>query len=347
MEPIAPLPRRIAQRRIAFLLVPDFSMIAFTTAVEPLRVANRVLGDRVYDWTVLSVSGAPVSASNGVSVMVDGALPSHPPHVPPRPDLVMVCAGLNVAAAADRMLLQALRRWHHADVALGGVCTGTWLLAEAGLLEDVRCVIHWEALPAFAERFPDADVRADLYQSDRGFLTCAGGTAPLDMMLHMVAEDLGDDVVSGACQQIITDRVRQHGESQTLPIGSRLKIANGRLLEMVRLMETNISEPLSLEDIAAAVKLSRRQVERLYQRHLGMSPARCYTLLRLNRAHLLLTQSDLPVLQVALACGFVSASHFSKCYRAVYGRPPARDRMGQGTFETGLAAPADRPLKMA
>ena len=347
MEQIAPLRRQMTTRRIAFLLVPDFSMIAFTTALEPLRVANRVLGDCVYDWTVLSMTGAPTTASNGVTVMVDGALPSHPPMVPPRPDLVMVCAGLNVPAAADRMLLLALRRWHAAEVALGGLCTGTWLLAEAGLLEDVRCVIHWEALPAFAERFPDADVRADLYQSDQGFLTCAGGTAPLDMMLHMVAEDLGDDVVAGACQQIITDRVRQHGESQTLPIGSRLKIANGRLLEMVRLMETNISEPLALEEIALAVKLSRRQVERLFQRHLSMSPARCYTLLRLNRAHLLLTQSDLPVLQVALACGFVSASHFSKCYRTVYGRPPARDRMGQAAFEEGFAAPTERPLRTA
>ena len=218
------------------------------------------------------------------------------------------------------------REAYNRGVAVGSLCTGAHVLAQAGLLTGKRCAIHWENLPGFAEAFPQAEVYADLYEIDSNIYTCAGGTASLDMMLNLIDQDFGENLVNRVCEQALTDRVRGPHDRQRLPLRARLGVQNAKVLSIIELMEKNLSEPLSLLDIAEGADLSRRQIERLFRQEMGRSPARYYLEIRLDRARHLLVQSSMPVVEVAVACGFVSASHFSKCYRELYNRSPQQER---------------------
>ncbi|PJK28057.1 GlxA family transcriptional regulator [Minwuia thermotolerans] len=318
----------IIPHRIVFFLVPNFSMIAFASALEPLRLTNRTLGKTVYEWTVVSADGEPVKASNGLAVGVDLSLDQarHRLLDEIKPEMVLVCSGVKVENFRNAQFEGWLRSMHRRGIAVGGLCTGAWLLAQADLLEGKRCSIHWETLPAFAEKFPMAEVHADLCEIDDGIYTCAGGTAALDMMLHVIEEHFGQSVMTKVCEYCLIDRIRNQRDRQRLPLQARLGLHHAKLLLIIELMEANVSEPLSLAEISEYVGLSRRQVERLFRRHLGRSPARYYLEIRIDRARHLLLQSNMPIVDVAIACGFVSASHFSKCYREMYGRSPQMER---------------------
>ncbi|MEM1317582.1 MAG: GlxA family transcriptional regulator [Pseudomonadota bacterium] len=315
-------------RSIVFFLVPDFSMIAFSTAIEALRLANRMLCWKSYDWRLASVDGQPVRASNGVEVSVNTSLADERRMLAgrERPDMVFVCSGINVEKFTDKSVLGWVREEHKRGVSVGGLCTGAYILASAGLLSGRRCAIHWENLPGFQEKFPKADVYADLFEVDGNVWTCAGGTAALDMMLSLIAEDHDENLINAVCEQALTDRVRGPHDRQRLPLRARLGVQNVRILSIIEMMEANLSEPLTLLEIADYAGLSRRQIERLFRQNMGRSPARYYLEIRLDRARHLLLQSTLPVIEVAVACGFVSASHFSKCYRELYGRSPQQER---------------------
>lgn len=315
-------------RSFVFYLVPDFSLIAFATAIEPLRIANRMLGYKAYKWRLASFDREPVTASNGVEVSVTTSLEEERRNLSGenRPSMVFVCSGMNVESHAQKSLHAWLREVHNRNISVGGLCTGAYVLAAAGLLSGKRCAIHWEDLPGFSEKFPLVDVYADLYESDGNIYTCAGGTAALDMMLNLLGQDHDDNLVNRVCEQALTDRVRSPHDRQRLPLRARLGVQNTKVLSIIELMESNLSEPLSLLEIADFAGLSRRQIERLFRQEMGRSPARYYLEIRLDRARHLLIQSSMPVVEVAVACGFVSASHFSKCYRELYGRSPQQER---------------------
>ena len=317
------------KRSIVFFLVPDFTMIAFATAAEPLRIANRMLGHEAYKWRLASIDGKPVRASNGAECSVNTSLEEERRKMagPERPSMVIVCAGINVERYHQKTVFAWLREEYNRGVAIGGLCTGAHVLAQAGLLSNKRCAIHWENLPGFSEAFPKANVYADLFEVDSNIYTCAGGTAALDMMLKLIGDDFGDNIVNRVCEQVLTDRVRSPTDRQRLPLRARLGVQNSKVLTIIELMEANLAEPLSLIEIADHVGLSRRQIERLFRQEMGRSPARYYLEIRLDRARHLLIQSSLPVVEVAVACGFVSASHFSKCYRELYARSPQQERV--------------------
>ena len=318
-----------ARRSFVFYLVPDFTMVAFATALDPLRIANRMLGYPAYKWRLASHDGKPVQASNGVECAVDSSLEEERRKLggPDRPSMVIVCSGVNVESYNSKSTFAWLREEYHRGVAVGGLCTGAYVLASAGLLAGKRCAIHWENLPGFSEAFPKANVFADLFEVDGNIYTCAGGTAALDMMLKMIGDDFDESLVNRVCEQVLTDRVRSPTDRQRLPLRARLGVQNAKVLSIIELMEANLAEPLSLLEIADQVDLSRRQIERLFRQEMGRSPARYYLEIRLDRARHLLVQSALPVVDVAIACGFVSASHFSKCYRELYGRSPQQERI--------------------
>ena len=322
-------PKNPIKRSLVFFLVPDFTMVAFATAVEPLRIANRMLGYDAYKWRLASVDGRPVFASNGVECAVNGSLEDERRKLagPDRPSIVFVCSGINVESYANRSVFAWLREEYNRGVGVGGLCTGAHVLASAGLLSNKRCAIHWENLPGFSEAFPKANVFADLYEVDQNVYTCAGGTAAMDMMLKLIGDDFDEGIVNRVCEQVLTDRVRSPTDRQRLPLRARLGVPNGKVLSIIELMEGNLSEPLSLIEIADHVGLSRRQIERLFRQEMGRSPARYYLEIRLDRARHLLIQSAMPVVDVAVACGFVSASHFSKCYRELYARSPQQERL--------------------
>ena len=318
----------MARRNFVFFLLPEFSMMAFTTAVDLLRIANRATGVEMYSWTLVSRDGQPVAASTGVRVEVDRDLKSMQRDTlgGEAPDITFVCGGIRVESYSYGELKNWLRSLAKRGRGIGGICTGAWVLADAGLLDGRRCTIHWENIPGFSEHFPEAQVAPHLCEIDAEIYTSAGGTSSLDLILHIIGRDFDEETVARVCEMSLVDRMRDIHDRQRLPLGARVGHHDSKLLSVVQLMESNLSEPLSLEDISHKVGLSRRHVERLFRLYLGRSPARYYLEIRLDRARQLLRQTSLPVIEIAIACGFVSASHFSKCYREAYGCSPQSER---------------------
>ena len=312
---------------VAFLLVPSFSMIAFTAAVEPLRIANRLAGRELYRWPILSKDGQPVRASNGIAVQVDQALDQLPLGGGEGATTVILCSGLGAERYQDREVQAWLRLADRRGALIGALCTGAHILARAGLLSGHRCTIHWENLPGFREAFPDIEVAADLFEIDGRRMTCSGGTAALDMMLHRIATTHGDALATKVSEQCMLDRIRSPHDRQRMPLRVRLGVHHPKLIRAIEVMEANVEEPQGQDELAHQVGLSRRQLERLFRRHLGRSPAQYYLELRLERARHLLYQTDLPIMDIACAAGFVSASHFSTCYRQMYGKTPRAERI--------------------
>ncbi len=310
---------------VAFLLVPDFSMLAFTSAIEPLRIANRLSERQLYHWVILSPDGRPVRASNQVAIQVDMPMQRLQIDTAP-PPTVILCSGLGAERYADREVLAWLRRVDRHGAEVGALCTGAHILARAGLLTDHRCTIHWENLPGFIEAFPDIDVAGNLFEFDRNRFTCSGGTSALDMMLYRISMQHGERLATKVSEQCMLDRIRGPRDRQRMPIRVRVGVHHPKLITAIELMEANIEEPLSQEMLARYIGLSRRQLERLFRKHLGRTPAQYYLELRLERARHLLYQTDMPIMNIACACGFVSASHFSTCYRQMYGRTPRAER---------------------
>ena len=307
--------------KVGFLLVPDFSMLAFASAIEPLRSANRMSERSLFEWVLASSDGRPVKASNGVEVTADGGLEDLEAC-----GIVFACAGIDVQRFGTKGILNCLRLLERRGAALGAICTGTWLLAKAGLLKDRRCTIHWENRDGMAEEFPDLEVTGDLFEIDRDRITCAGGTASLDMVLHLIAQGHGNRLAAQVSDQFIHDRIRDAHDRQRMELRSRLGVSHPKLLAVVAGMEANLEEPLPQTEIARRNDLSTRQLERLFRKYLQTTPTRYYLNLRIAKARYLLRQTSMSILSVALACGFVSASHFSKCYRETYGRTPRAER---------------------
>ncbi len=320
-----------ATSTILFLMVPSFSMIAFASAIEPLRLANRTMENEAYRWRVLTQDGQPVLASNGIPVTADGSYG----------DLAgataaIVCAGVDVQTFDHRDLTAKLRTLATRGVPLGALCTGSHVLARAGLLDGHRCTIHWENHDAFHEEFPELSVTQELFEIDRSRFTCAGGTAAIDMMLSVIARQKGQEVASQVTDQLIHHRMRDAHERQRMELRARLGVAHPKLIGVVGEMERCIEQPLSCADLADGVGLSTRQLERLFRKYIGQAPTRYYLGLRLERARHLLLQTSMPILSVGLACGFVSASHFSKCYSEHFSRTPSQERRNPRRDERAL-----------
>ncbi|MDX1609767.1 MAG: GlxA family transcriptional regulator [Halofilum sp. (in: g-proteobacteria)] len=311
--------------RIGFLLLPRYSMIAFASAVDPLRMANRLSGRELYQWIAYTVDGRPVEASNGLEVTPDAAIAE-------AADLntLFVCAGVEVEDTCDRNTLSWLRKLGQQRMNFGALCTGSHVLARAGLLDGYRCTIHWENIASMREAFPRVVVSYELFEIDRDRFTSAGGTAPLDMMLNLITRQIGADTASAISESFACERIRGRHDRQRIPLQLRLGTSQPKLIETVSIMESNIEEPISLDELARHVGVSRRQLERLFQKHLNCVPTRYYLELRLTRARQLLLQTSISIVDVAFACGFVSAPHFSKCYRDYFGIPPREERRLRG-----------------
>ena len=324
-----------ASSTIALMMVPCFSMIAFASAIEPLRLANRALGHEAYRWRVLSSDGKPVEASNGIAIPANGSFDDVAGIT-----AAIVCAGVDVQTFDTRDLMARLRNLSSRGVPLGAVCTGSYVLARAGLLDGHRCTIHWENFDSFHEEFPDLKVTQELFELDRTRFTCAGGTAAIDMMLSVITRQRGQEVASSVTDQLIHHRMRDAHERQRMELRARLGVAHPKLIQVVGEMERCIEQPLSCADLAEGVGLSTRQLERLFRKYLGQAPTRYYLGLRLDRARHLLLQTSMPILSIGLACGFVSASHFSKCYSEHFSRTPSQERRSPRRDDRAAAKPS-------
>jgi transcriptional regulator GlxA family with amidase domain len=307
--------------KYAFLTLPNYSLIAVSNALEPLRMANRIVGREVYEWTIATLDGEAATASSGLELVPTVALDRVGPV-----DILFVCGGVNVRESVSPALLAQLRRLADRRVPLGALCTGGYALARAGLLDQFNATIHWENLSALREEFPRVRFSNQLFTIDRDRFTCSGGTAPLDLMLNLIQTKLGSRISQLVSEQFIVDRVRTDTDRQYVPLRAQIGLANRGLIRVAQLMEENIEKPLSLDRIARATGLSRRQIERLFKRDLNCVPKRYYLEMRLKRARELLLQTAMPIMDITAACGFQSPPHFSKCYRNQFGHPPSAER---------------------
>jgi len=296
-------------------------MIALSNAVEPLRMANILTGKTVYEWSIASLDGTPTPASNGLQLAPTVTLDSVK-----SVDILFVCGGVDVQSAVSPQVLSALRRFADRRTPLGALCTGGYALAKAGLLDKYRATIHWENLSALREEFPRILLNDQLFTIDRDRFTCSGGIAPLDLMLNLVKSKLDARIAQLISEQFILDRMRNDRDRQYVPLRAQIGVSHDTLIKVAQLMEANIEKPLSLDEIAASTALSRRQIERLFKRHLNCVPNRYYLQMRLRRARELLLQTSMPIIDITAACGFQSPPHFSRCYRAQFGCPPSAER---------------------
>ncbi len=281
-------PQRIEPEHFGFLLMPRFSSLPFTSAMEMLRAANRISGKPLYSWSVIAPDSEPAVASSGVRVLPDFSVEQVE-----RIDNLIVVAGMEPERLNDKRVFNFLRRIARQGSRVGAVSTGSYVLARCGLLDGYRCTIHWENIPGFQEEFPQLEVTDELFEIDRNRMTCAGEAASTDLMLTMLAAAHGNDVASTAAAQVLHARVRSPIEPQA-SLALRTGTRNRHLLKAIAMMEGHRDELLSIELIAHEVGCSRRQLERIFKEEAGCSPVRHYRNLRLDRARQLYFQPAKP-----------------------------------------------------
>ena len=309
------------EKKFVFVLVNNFSLIAFASAIEPLRLANHMAPSTIFSWKLLAVSDTKVCCSNGTLVKCNSLLEEvH------RDTTIILCGGTNIKKEASRELLSWLRRQSRKGMDIGGICTATHILAMAGLLTDKKCTIHWENRDSFAEDFPDNELTSTIYTIDGNRFTAAGGTASADLLLNLIGKVYGVKLANSVADQMIHTSIRTEKDDQRLSIPTRIGVRHPKLSKVLELMENTLEEPVSPSKLAESVGLSTRQLERLFRRYLNKSPKRYYMELRLQKSRNLLLQTNMTVINVALACGFSSPSHFSKCYRNHFSNTPYRER---------------------
>ncbi|MEX0970224.1 MAG: GlxA family transcriptional regulator [Paracoccaceae bacterium] len=304
-----------------FVLLHDYSMIAFASALEPLRLANRMAGKKLYQWSLASENGETAMCSNGTEVRVNSGLGEVA-----RDTTIMVCGGINIKTTMTRPMIGWIRRESRKGMPIGGLCTATQLMAKAGMLDGKRATIHWENREAFQEEYPELMVSTAIFTIDGNRYSSAGGTSSADLMLKIIANEHGADLANAVADQMIYTTVRTDKDEQRLSVPTRIGVRHPKLANVIQVMEKNLEEPISPSILASDVGMSTRQLERLFRRYLNRSPKRYYMELRLQKARNLLLQTDMSVINVALACGFASPSHFSKCYRAHFATTPYRER---------------------
>ncbi|MCK1496706.1 GlxA family transcriptional regulator [Bradyrhizobium sp. 188] len=306
---------------VGFLLIPEFPVLPYATVIEPLRAANHLSGRTLYRWSHISVDGEPAQASNGVRIQTEFSVGTDA-HF----DYVFVCAGGNPASFRDPPTFAWLKQLARRGVKIGGVSGGPYILARAKLLNGYRCTIHWKHAPALLEDYPELDLRRSLYEIDRDRLTSSGGAAPLDMMHAFIACEHGSALAMAVSDWLLQTHVREGTGPQRMALRQRLGIAHAPLLRVISKMEQTVENPASRKELARLAEVSLRHLERLFRQHLGCSIGEHYLALRLERARDLVRQTSLSVLEIALACGFTSASHFSRTYRTRFGEAPLIER---------------------
>jgi transcriptional regulator GlxA family with amidase domain len=313
--------RTSAPQQIGILLLDQFSVISFSCTVEPLREANSVLKKKVYDWRIYSKDGNPVLASNGLSVNVHGSIDEMNAC-----SIVIVCSSFDPHLYATRRVLSWLRNLARQGVVLGAVETGSWVLAKAGLLNGYRATIHWENRASIDEVFPEVILTDNIFEIDRDRFSASGATAAMDMMLHFIGTRHGVAAASSVAEQFIYNRIRGSHAPQRLSTTQKYGLRHPKLRRLTEVLDSQLERRVDVRELARTSGLSARQVHRLFKAHMGISPQAYHRQLRLQRAREMLRQTDLTVLEIAMASGFSSSSDFSRVYRRAFHQSPHQDR---------------------
>lgn len=308
-------------RWFGFLLLPEFTLLAFSAALDPLRIANQLAQKPLYGWVVLSEDGDAVRSSSGIDAGVHGALRDLETDT-----YLFVCAGNQGTKVATQNVLDSIRRHVRFGGKVGGICTGSSTLARAGVLKNKRFTLHWENQPGFIEAFPDLTPTSHRYEQDGDLLTCGGGAASTEMMISIIAQDYGQDFAIAVSDMCLNGPDISSRTEQRSSIAKAISSRNPRVLGVLRAMYANIEEPLALEDLADLASISRRQMERQFKQLLNEAPAQTYRNIRLDRARSLLMETDLGIMQVAMASGFNSNEVFTRHFQTRYGETPKGHR---------------------
>jgi len=306
----------------ALLLLPNFSLMSVIAAIDVMRHANRLSRKELYHWYTYSADGGAVRASNGLVLNAE-KLPEQGPPL----DNIFVCGGFNPERFKDPGVFRWLRNAARRGVRLGATTTGAYVLARAGLMDGYACTIHWENAASFASDFPDIELRNNLYVIDRDRFTCSGATATLDMFLHIVSEEHGSGLAIGIAEELQVDRIRSSVDEQARAYRVAVLHRSQKLAAAIAAMEGNLDTPLAVNELSDRAGLTRRQLHRLFRHHTHMSPREYYRDLRLRHARLMLMNTITPILEIAVATGFTTHSHFTKCYRQRFGVSPRDDRL--------------------
>lgn len=322
--PFAP----VAEAGVSFavLVFPGFPLMAFSSVIEPLRAANVLAGKSCYSWITVGLRNGRVFASNGLGIEPDYAVLTAPVV-----DRIVVCSGGDADQVIAEDAVVWIRRNLRAGAHIGAVADAAFFLARAGLLDGHSCTLHWTSQPAFAEVFPDLDMRRDLYVIDRRRFTSAGGVGSLDMMLELITKDYGADLAAGVAEWYVHSPLRSSVDRRMMPLRLRTGIRDELVLSAVAIMEDAVEDRLSMSQLARRLGVSPDKLERAFQRELETVPSSYYRSLRLRRAADLLAHSTLPIGDVALSCGFWSASSFSRAFKEQFGYVPSRARRRRAT----------------
>lgn len=310
-------PPNTVPERIGFLLLPRFAMVAFFSAIEPLRIANRIAGRPLFEWDLISRDGEPVIASNGMTLAVNSSL-----HAAQKVPSLAVCASFDPESCIDDELIDWLRACDLEGCVLGGMDTGCYALAAAGLLNDKTVTLHWECLSDFHAHFPGVDVVESIYEVTEEGFSCAGGSAAIDMSLDLIRRRHGDVLAKQVRDQLIHEQGRRPASRQRNPAIPQEPM----IQRAITLMDTNLESPLSIRTLANELGISWRRLDRLFSRHLAMSPQQTYLARRLDNAYRLLSETPHSIMDISLATGFASASSFSRAFRHHYGSTPSQLR---------------------
>ncbi len=308
-------------QKIYFLLIPEFSMLALTATIDPLRVANR-FQKGLYEWILVAETLGPVHASNGIPLYATATLDEVT-----EPHIVFICSSFNPKRYISPTIRGWLRELDTRGVTLGTMDTGLYFLADSGLIGKEKTTLHWEGIPAFKEDYPNVVVTSELYEVSPRRLYCSGGTAGLDMMLHKIMQEHDPSLAVIISEALLQERIRPPSEQQRLNTAKRHNIHNKRLSIAVALMEENIEHPINIESIAKNTHISIRQLTRLFSVYLNDSPNSFYLKIRLNRARTLLRETDLSITEIGVATGFQFLSYFSRAYRNHFNKTPKQERL--------------------
>ncbi|KZY41575.1 AraC family transcriptional regulator [Roseovarius sp. HI0049] len=311
----------MSAQHFVFLLVENHTHLTLACAIEPLRIANMLRGETLYSWSYASEDGVSAQASNGSVTLVQHAFRNLP-----KCDRLLVIPGLGMTEFITPALLTSLRKARSRGVRVGALCSGAWVLAEAGFLNGMKAAIHWEYHDAFAERFPDVALVRSVFVADETHVTASGGTATADLMLHLIDEDHGYDLSVAVSDMMVYAGAREASVDQRISLQSRVGMRNPHVARAIEIMRGALEEPVSTVQIAEDLGISVRQLERLFGRYFNTSPSRYYMELRLDRARNLLLQTEMSVSEIAIASGFQSVGHFTRLYRKSFGTTPSAQR---------------------
>lgn len=306
---------------VTFLVVPRFNMSTLMTMIEPMRIANYLSPKPIYAWEIVSFDGQEVTASNGFSL---------PAQVPAnrnrRGEVIFVMGSWGAESYRNPTLFSWIRRQMREGARICAVELGTYLAARAGILAGKKVTTHWSYGPGFQEQFPDIEFVEQLFTVDDTVMTCSGGLAGLDLVLRLIGEQNGEDLAAEISDQLMHHPIRSANVPQRRMMGKSTDALPPMVRQAITLIESNISEPLSVPDMAETLGLSQRQMERQFKQAIGCTVVQFGLLLRLQHARVLLISTDLSVRDIATASGFNTLSHFAFSFGKCFGRRPSEYR---------------------